>query len=70
MYRKSNIPIKFVFQITVSTPSTPLKPTTLKRETTEKAVLTTQTAAPTLRNAPSITPEGLEQSRVEKEKGR
>ena len=45
-------------------------PTTLKRETTEKAVLITQTAAPTLRNAPSITPEGTEQSRVEKEKGK
>lgn len=45
-------------------------PTTLKRKATEKAVLTTQTAAPTLRNAPSITPEGTEQSRVENEKGK
>ena len=70
MYRRSNIPTKFVSQITVSTTSTPLMPTTLKRETTEKAVLATQTAAPTLRNAPSITPEATEQSREEKEKGK
>ena len=45
-------------------------PTTLNRETTENAMLATQTAAPTLRNAPSITPEGTEQSRAEKDKGK